>query len=233
VTCKYPGCQNAPETAAAKPGWSPEYCAGPARNPRHRVAGTAAPGRRRAGDNPAWRGRGRAARRHGLGHRPRDAQADAGPGGPSWPASPSGDRSRGRSGVSAGDGTAEAERAEARAPRRHRRPDARRGKRGRRGSEHLAASRPRAREAQSGGPRSPPRTPPSSNGSRADEAREREELRGALESRAQMLEESCGELRARAERAGREPRRRPAPSWPGCAREPGRPGQRRSGQATE
>ena len=36
---------------------------------------------------------------------------------------------------------------------------------------------------------------------RADAAREREELRGALESRAQVLEESRGELRGRAERA--------------------------------
>ncbi len=35
---------------------------------------------------------------------------------------------------------------------------------------------------------------------RADAARERDELRGALESRAQVLEESRGELRGRAER---------------------------------
>ena len=35
----------------------------------------------------------------------------------------------------------------------------------------------------------------------ADAARERDELRAALESRAQVLEESRGELRARAERA--------------------------------
>ena len=36
---------------------------------------------------------------------------------------------------------------------------------------------------------------------RTDAARERDELRAALESRAQVLEESRGELRARAERA--------------------------------
>ena len=39
---------------------------------------------------------------------------------------------------------------------------------------------------------------------RADAARERDELRGALESRAQVLEESRGELRGRAERAERD-----------------------------
>jgi hypothetical protein len=39
---------------------------------------------------------------------------------------------------------------------------------------------------------------------RADAARERDELRAALESRAQVLEESRGELRARAERAERD-----------------------------
>jgi hypothetical protein len=39
---------------------------------------------------------------------------------------------------------------------------------------------------------------------RADAVREREELRGALESRAQVLQESRGELRARAERAERD-----------------------------
>jgi len=39
---------------------------------------------------------------------------------------------------------------------------------------------------------------------RADTAREREELRAALESRAQVLEESRGELRGRAERAERD-----------------------------
>ena len=39
---------------------------------------------------------------------------------------------------------------------------------------------------------------------RTDAARERDELRAALESRAQVLEESRGELRARAERAERD-----------------------------
>ena len=39
---------------------------------------------------------------------------------------------------------------------------------------------------------------------RADAARERDELRAALESRAQVLEESRGELRGRAERAERD-----------------------------
>ena len=39
---------------------------------------------------------------------------------------------------------------------------------------------------------------------RIDAARERDELRAALESRAQVLEESRGELRARAERAERD-----------------------------
>jgi hypothetical protein len=39
---------------------------------------------------------------------------------------------------------------------------------------------------------------------RADAARERDELRAALESRAQVLEESRGELRARAERDERD-----------------------------
>ena len=39
---------------------------------------------------------------------------------------------------------------------------------------------------------------------RADAARERDELRAALESRAQVLEESRGELRTRAERAERD-----------------------------
>ena len=48
---------------------------------------------------------------------------------------------------------------------------------------------------------------------RADAARERDELRAALESRAhaQVLEESRGELRARAERTER------GPNWPACA----------------
>src|SRR5580693_7471011 len=32
-TCKFPGCENAPETATAKPGRRPEYCADPAHNP--------------------------------------------------------------------------------------------------------------------------------------------------------------------------------------------------------
>ena len=39
---------------------------------------------------------------------------------------------------------------------------------------------------------------------RADAARERDELRTAMESRAQVLEESRGELRGRAERAERD-----------------------------
>ena len=39
---------------------------------------------------------------------------------------------------------------------------------------------------------------------RADAARERDELRAALEARAQVLEESRGELRGRAERAERD-----------------------------
>ena len=39
---------------------------------------------------------------------------------------------------------------------------------------------------------------------RTDAARERDELRAALESRAQVLEESRGELRGRAERAERD-----------------------------
>jgi hypothetical protein len=39
---------------------------------------------------------------------------------------------------------------------------------------------------------------------RADAARERDELRAAMESRAQVLEESRGELRARVERAERD-----------------------------
>ena len=39
---------------------------------------------------------------------------------------------------------------------------------------------------------------------RADAARERDELRAALESRAQVLEESRAELRGRAERAERD-----------------------------
>ena len=39
---------------------------------------------------------------------------------------------------------------------------------------------------------------------RADAARERDELRAAMESRAQVLEESRAELRARAARAERE-----------------------------
>ena len=39
---------------------------------------------------------------------------------------------------------------------------------------------------------------------RADAARERDELRAALESRAQVLEEARGELRTRAERAERD-----------------------------
>ena len=39
---------------------------------------------------------------------------------------------------------------------------------------------------------------------RADAARERDELRTALEARAQVLEESRGELRGRAERAERD-----------------------------
>jgi len=39
---------------------------------------------------------------------------------------------------------------------------------------------------------------------RTDGARERDELRAAMESRAQVLEESRGELRARAERAERD-----------------------------
>jgi vacuolar-type H+-ATPase subunit I/STV1 len=38
----------------------------------------------------------------------------------------------------------------------------------------------------------------------ADTARERDELRAAMESRAQVLKESRGELRARAERAERD-----------------------------
>src|SRR5712691_8725956 len=33
VTCKFPRCENAPETATAKPGRPPEYCADPAHNP--------------------------------------------------------------------------------------------------------------------------------------------------------------------------------------------------------
>jgi colicin import membrane protein len=39
---------------------------------------------------------------------------------------------------------------------------------------------------------------------RADAARERDELRAAMESRAQVLEESRADLRARAERAERD-----------------------------
>src|SRR6266704_3595234 len=33
VTCKFPGCENAPEAAAAKPGRPPQYCTDPAHNP--------------------------------------------------------------------------------------------------------------------------------------------------------------------------------------------------------
>ena len=33
ATCKFPGCGNPPETATAKPGRPPEYCADPAHNP--------------------------------------------------------------------------------------------------------------------------------------------------------------------------------------------------------
>src|SRR5216683_3335527 len=33
ATCKFPGCQNAPETATAKPGRPPQYCADPAHTP--------------------------------------------------------------------------------------------------------------------------------------------------------------------------------------------------------
>ena len=32
ATCKFPGCENAPEPAGAKPGRPPEYCADPAHN---------------------------------------------------------------------------------------------------------------------------------------------------------------------------------------------------------
>ena len=32
ATCKYPGCQNAPEAATARPGRPPEYCTDPAHN---------------------------------------------------------------------------------------------------------------------------------------------------------------------------------------------------------
>ena len=33
ATCKFPGCENPPEAATAKPGRRPEYCADPAHNP--------------------------------------------------------------------------------------------------------------------------------------------------------------------------------------------------------
>ena len=33
ATCKFPGCENAPEPAGAKPGRPPEYCVDPAHNP--------------------------------------------------------------------------------------------------------------------------------------------------------------------------------------------------------
>ena len=33
ATCKFPGCENAPEPAAAKPGRPPEYCADPRTTP--------------------------------------------------------------------------------------------------------------------------------------------------------------------------------------------------------
>src|SRR5690349_3027096 len=33
ATCKFPGCENAPETATGKAGRRPEYCADPAHNP--------------------------------------------------------------------------------------------------------------------------------------------------------------------------------------------------------
>src|SRR6516164_6770230 len=33
ITCKFPGCENAPEAATAKPGRPPEYCADTAHNP--------------------------------------------------------------------------------------------------------------------------------------------------------------------------------------------------------
>ena len=56
-----------------------------------------------------------------------------------------------------------------------------------------------------------------------DAARERDELRGALESRAQVLEESRGELRGRAERAERDLDAARAELGPG------RPGARYSG----
>jgi colicin import membrane protein len=33
VTCKFPGCENPPEPATARPGRPPEYCADPAHTP--------------------------------------------------------------------------------------------------------------------------------------------------------------------------------------------------------
>ena len=68
ATCKFPGCENAPETATAKPGRPPQYCTDPVHN-----AVSAWRERKRLAD--AERGvttseaEARAARHHGPGHR--------------------------------------------------------------------------------------------------------------------------------------------------------------------
>ena len=65
--------------------------------------------------------------------------------------------------------------------------------------------------------------------------REQDELRAALESRAQVLEESRGELRGRAERAERDldAVRAELAREPGVGETPGAAPQHRPGQATE
>ena len=73
---------------------------------------------------------------------------------------------------------------------------------------------------------------------RTSAARERDELRAAMESRAQVLEESRGELRGRAERAERDLDAARA-ELAGMRREggaedtPGGPRRRRSGQSPQ
>ena len=48
VTCKFPGCQNPPESATDKPGRPPGYCADKAHNCDRRMARTKAARRHRA-----------------------------------------------------------------------------------------------------------------------------------------------------------------------------------------